>query len=68
MITLCFQTNDVNNTDPEELVISNVTKADAGLYTCLVSNIIGINHVSAHLMVYDDEDLDSANGIGRKIN
>ncbi|KAK3606106.1 hypothetical protein CHS0354_006469 [Potamilus streckersoni] len=40
--------------DPQILVIRNVTQEEAGWYTCLVANTIGINYVSAWLTVINE--------------
>ncbi|KAK2187383.1 hypothetical protein NP493_167g01010 [Ridgeia piscesae] len=41
------------NTDPEILMLENVTFSDAGWYTCLAGNAIGTSHLSAWLTVVD---------------
>ncbi|XP_014667612.1 PREDICTED: fibroblast growth factor receptor 3-like isoform X2 [Priapulus caudatus] len=41
--------------DPGKLVIHNITQKDAGWYTCLVGNSIGIVHQSAWLDVLEPE-------------
>lgn len=41
----------MNSSDPEVLILENVQYEDAGWYTCLVGNKIGISHRSAWLTV-----------------
>lgn len=45
------QSSDPNITDPDILVIQNVTMEDEGWYTCLVGNSIGISTKSIYLKV-----------------
>lgn len=49
-----IQTATVNNSNPEQLIISNVTTDDAGWYTCVVQNAIGTEYGSAWLSVVQD--------------
>ena len=46
-----LQSDDENNTDPQVLVVANVTKEDAGWYTCMAGNSLGISYQSALLTV-----------------
>ncbi|XP_070540240.1 fibroblast growth factor receptor 2-like isoform X3 [Ptychodera flava] len=50
---LCLKKTDTNQTqsDPQSLIIPNVTFEDAGKYTCLAGNAIGISYQSAWLTV-----------------
>ena len=48
------QTATVNNSNPEQLIISNITMEHAGWYTCVVSNAIGVEYGSAWLTVVED--------------
>lgn len=41
----------MNDNDPELLVLENVTLADAGWYTCLAGNSIGVSHQGFWLSV-----------------
>jgi fibroblast growth factor receptor 2/fibroblast growth factor receptor 3 len=41
----------VNNSNPEKLILHNVTMEDAGWYTCVVGNSIGYEYGSAWLTV-----------------
>ncbi|KAK7110834.1 fibroblast growth factor receptor 4-like isoform X2 [Littorina saxatilis] len=52
-----IQTATVNNTKPEELIIHNITMDDAGWYTCVVSNAIGVEYGSALLTVVEDRKM-----------
>ena len=47
------QTATINNSNPEQLIISNITMDDAGWYTCVVSNAIGVEYGSAWLTVVE---------------
>ncbi|KAL8607082.1 hypothetical protein ACOMHN_008668 [Nucella lapillus] len=49
-----IQTSTVNNSNPEQLILSNVTMETAGWYTCLVSNAIGVEYGSAWLTVVEE--------------
>ena len=46
---------NLNTTSPEKLVLHNVTHKDAGWYTCVVSNTIGVEYGSAEIKVVDSE-------------
>lgn len=46
-----IQSADPNITDPQILVIENVTMEDEGWYTCLVGNSVGISSKSVYLTV-----------------
>lgn len=50
-----FQTVGLNTTDKEMevLTLRNVSVGDAGEYTCLAGNSIGVSHHSAWLTVVD---------------
>ena len=62
-VTWYFQDNDVplsgsrytiepsNDPNYGQLTVSNVTEADTGIYTCLVSNVHGKDSASAYLVV-----------------
>ncbi|XP_059177562.1 fibroblast growth factor receptor 4-like [Physella acuta] len=52
-----IQVSSIDNSEPEVLVIYNVSKEDEGKYSCVVSNAIGTKHKSAYLKVLDDVDL-----------
>ncbi|BFZ02190.1 hypothetical protein BsWGS_05230 [Bradybaena similaris] len=52
-----IQTATVNNSNPEILILHNVTKDDEARYTCLVRNAIGSNFKSAYLEVIEDHEL-----------
>ncbi|XP_076469664.1 fibroblast growth factor receptor 2-like isoform X2 [Babylonia areolata] len=56
-----IQTATVNNSEPELLILHNVTAEDAGWYTCIVSNAVGREYASAWLTVVKDRaELDTA--------
>lgn len=46
-----FQSNDPNNTDPQFLIMHNVTFEDAGWYGCMASNTLGNSTQNAYLNV-----------------
>ncbi|XP_050397094.1 fibroblast growth factor receptor 4 isoform X1 [Patella vulgata] len=50
-----LQRSNLNTTNPERLVIHNVTKEDAGWYTCVATNTVGMIYASAWLTVKDKE-------------
>lgn len=63
------QTATVNNSNPEQLIIYNVTADDAGWYTCVVQNAIGTEYGSAWLSVVDDRThLEPRAGLARHPN
>ncbi|KAK3764988.1 hypothetical protein RRG08_011075 [Elysia crispata] len=49
-------TSTVNISNPEVLVIHNVTTEDEGKYSCHVSNVVGTSTKYAYLEVIDDEE------------
>uniref|UniRef100_A0A146M4S1 receptor protein-tyrosine kinase n=3 Tax=Lygus hesperus TaxID=30085 RepID=A0A146M4S1_LYGHE len=49
---------DSNNTDPEKLILHNVTHNDEGWYTCIAGNTLGFSHSSAYLRVVDELELE----------
>ncbi|CAG5124057.1 unnamed protein product, partial [Candidula unifasciata] len=51
------QTATVNNSNPEVLILHNVTKDDEARYTCLVRNAIGPSFKSAYLQVIEDHEI-----------
>ncbi|GFS05721.1 fibroblast growth factor receptor [Elysia marginata] len=51
-----LQTSTINMSDPEVLVIQNVTVEDEGKYACHVSNAVGTRTKYAFLEVIDDEE------------
>ncbi|CAB0017777.1 unnamed protein product [Nesidiocoris tenuis] len=53
------QTGDDNNTDPEVLVLNNITHEDEGWYTCIAGNTLGFSHSSAYLTVVDEGHTDA---------
>ncbi|XP_064601371.1 fibroblast growth factor receptor 2-like [Liolophura sinensis] len=50
-----LQQSSMNNTSPEAVLIENVTLSDAGWYTCLATNYIGVSYKSAWLTVLPRE-------------
>ncbi|BES89965.1 Fibroblast growth factor receptor, partial [Nesidiocoris tenuis] len=52
------KTGDDNNTDPEVLVLNNITHEDEGWYTCIAGNTLGFSHSSAYLTVVDELEQD----------
>lgn len=56
-----IQTATIDNSNPEELIIHNVTKEDETWYTCYAKNSIGHTHSSAYLEVIDPEDFANVN-------
>nr|Q91743.1 RecName: Full=Fibroblast growth factor receptor 4; Short=FGFR-4; Flags: Precursor [Xenopus laevis]CAA61930.1 FGF receptor 4 [Xenopus laevis] len=51
-----LKTADINPSDVEVLHLRNITMEDAGEYTCLAGNSIGLSHQSAWLTVLPNED------------
>ncbi|CAG5121232.1 unnamed protein product, partial [Candidula unifasciata] len=51
------QRPSINNSNPEMLILHNVTKEDEARYTCLVRNAIGSSFKSAYLEVLDDDEM-----------
>ncbi|XP_014245974.2 uncharacterized protein LOC106664605 [Cimex lectularius] len=49
-----IQAGDQNNSDPEKLIISNVTHEHEGWYTCIAGNSLGYTYASAYLEVVDE--------------
>lgn len=52
-----LKTADINSSELEVLYLRNVSYEDAGEYTCLAGNSIGISYQSAWLTVLSEEDL-----------
>lgn len=52
-----LQTTDINSSEVEVLYLRNVSAEDAGEYTCLAGNSIGLSYQSAWLTVLPEEDL-----------
>ncbi|EQB78228.1 fibroblast growth factor receptor 4 [Camelus ferus] len=50
-------TADINSSEVEVLYLRNVSAEDAGEYTCLAGNSIGLSYQSAWLTVLPEEDL-----------
>ncbi|XP_042195854.1 fibroblast growth factor receptor 4-like isoform X2 [Callorhinchus milii] len=51
-----LKTADINSTEIEVLYLRNITFEDAGEYTCLAGNSIGISYHSAWLTVIPEEE------------
>ncbi|XP_023387634.1 fibroblast growth factor receptor 4 isoform X4 [Pteropus medius] len=51
------RTTDINSSEVEVLYLRNVSAEDAGEYTCLAGNSIGLSYQSAWLTVLPEEDL-----------
>lgn len=51
------QTADINSSEVEVLYLRNVSTEDAGEYTCLAGNSIGLSYQSAWLTVLPGEHL-----------
>ncbi|CAL1527375.1 unnamed protein product [Lymnaea stagnalis] len=54
------QTPTVNNSNPEILILTNVTKEEEAKYTCLVRNAVGSKFKSAYLKVLNESDIATA--------
>ncbi|XP_029797231.1 fibroblast growth factor receptor 4 isoform X2 [Suricata suricatta] len=52
-----LKTADINSSEVEILYLRNVSAEDAGEYTCLAGNSIGLSYQSAWLTVLPEEDL-----------
>ncbi|NIG60937.1 fibroblast growth factor receptor 4 isoform 1 [Pontoporia blainvillei] len=52
-----LKTADINSSEVEVLYLRNVSAEDAGAYTCLAGNSIGLSYQSAWLTVLTEEDL-----------
>eukprot|EP00071_Canis_lupus_P039819 XP_022273376.1 fibroblast growth factor receptor 4 isoform X4 [Canis lupus familiaris] len=52
-----IRTADINSSEVEVLYLRNVSAEDAGEYTCLAGNSIGLSYQSAWLTVLPEEDL-----------
>ncbi|XP_054423987.1 fibroblast growth factor receptor 4 isoform X1 [Pteronotus mesoamericanus] len=52
-----LKTTDINSSEVEVLYLRNVSAEDAGEYTCLAGNSIGLSYQSAWLTVLPEEDL-----------
>ncbi|OXB80999.1 UNVERIFIED_CONTAM: hypothetical protein H355_006082 [Colinus virginianus] len=52
-----LKTADINSSEVEVLYLRNVTMEDAGEYTCLAGNSIGLSYQSAWLTVLPEEEL-----------
>ncbi|XP_010384714.1 fibroblast growth factor receptor 4 isoform X3 [Rhinopithecus roxellana] len=52
-----LKTADINSSEVEVLYLRNVSAEDAGEYTCLAGNSIGLSYQSAWLTVLSEEDL-----------
>lgn len=50
-----LQTTDINSSEVEVLYLRNVSAEDAGEYTCLAGNSIGLSYQSAWLTVLPGE-------------
>uniref|UniRef100_A0A2C9JXG7 Fibroblast growth factor receptor n=1 Tax=Biomphalaria glabrata TaxID=6526 RepID=A0A2C9JXG7_BIOGL len=52
------KTPTINNSNPEQLIIYNITYDDEGKYTCIVRNAVGSSYKSAYLNIKTgDEEL-----------
>ncbi|XP_006976869.1 fibroblast growth factor receptor 4 [Peromyscus maniculatus bairdii] len=51
-----LKTTDINSSEVEVLYLRNVSAEDAGEYTCLAGNSIGLSYQSAWLTVLPEED------------
>lgn len=57
-----LQTTDINSSEVEVLYLRNVSTEDAGEYTCLAGNSIGLSYQSAWLTVLPGESLEGSWG------
>lgn len=53
---MSWQTADINSSEVEVLYLRNVSMEDAGEYTCLAGNSIGLSYQSAWLTVLPGEE------------
>lgn len=58
-----LQTTDINSSEVEVLYLRNVSAEDAGEYTCLAGNSIGLSYQSAWLTVLPGEGLGETTGL-----
>lgn len=58
-----LQTTDINSSEVEVLYLRNVSAEDAGEYTCLAGNSIGLSYQSAWLTVLPGESLGAGAGL-----
>lgn len=54
---------EAENATIDELVLTNVTMASAGLYICVVGNTIGHDYAGAWLRVYEEEEESESEGL-----
>lgn len=59
-----LQTTDINSSEVEVLYLRNVSAEDAGEYTCLAGNSIGLSYQSAWLTVLPGEGPAEEEGVG----
>lgn len=57
-----LQTTDINSSEVEVLYLRNVSAEDAGEYTCLAGNSIGLSYQSAWLTVLPGEHPEGKGG------
>ncbi|XP_070595026.1 fibroblast growth factor receptor 4 isoform X2 [Erythrolamprus reginae] len=53
-----LKTADINSSEVEVLYLQNVTLEDAGEYTCLAGNSIGLSYQSAWLTILPDKEVE----------